>query len=134
LPWSLSAYVIFAALAIRFRQREGEKPIPVMLAIAAVVLSTMHQSSLGSIFLLMPDKLSALWWSPMLPIDFFLSAVAAGTALIIVMEMAIARGYRRPLPMRQLAPMGQICFWALLAFEAVRLGDASSAPHADRFR
>ena len=34
--------------------REAE---PIMLAIAAVTLSTMHQSSLGSLFLLMPDKL-----------------------------------------------------------------------------
>ena len=41
-----------------------EKPEPILLAIAAVTLSTMHQSSLGSLFLLMPDKLAAQWWSP----------------------------------------------------------------------
>ena len=37
--------------------RKGIEPI--ILAIAAVTLSTMHQSSLGSLFLLMPDKLAA---------------------------------------------------------------------------
>ena len=51
---------------------EGE---PIMLAIAAVTLSTMHQSSLGSLFLLMPDKLAPQWWSPVMPVSFLLSAI-----------------------------------------------------------
>ena len=38
-----------------------------MLAIAAVTLSTMHQSSLGSLYLLMPNMLAPQWWSPVMP-------------------------------------------------------------------
>jgi len=94
-----------------------------MLAIAAVTLSTMHQSSLGSLFLLMPDKLGPQWWSPVMPISFFLSSVAAGTALIILVEMWIAKGWDRPLRMPQLSAMAKITFWSLLAYLAFRLGD-----------
>ena len=66
-----------------------------MLAIAAVTLSTMHQSSLGSLFLLMPDKLAPQWWSPVMPISFFLSSIAAGTSLVILVEMWIAKAWGR---------------------------------------
>jgi formate dehydrogenase iron-sulfur subunit len=94
-----------------------------MLAIAAVTLSTMHQSSLGSLFLLMPDQLAPAWWSPVLPVNFFLSSVAAGTALVILMETWIAKEWRRPLPTAALAAMGQITFWSLLVYLVFRLGD-----------
>ena len=58
---------IFSAMALAFRPRNGHAE-PIMLAIAAVTLSTMHQSSLGSLFLLMPDKLAPQWYSPVMPI------------------------------------------------------------------
>ena len=77
-----------------------------MLAIAAVTLSTMHQSSLGSLFLLMPDKLAPQWWSPVLPVSFFLSAIAAGTGLVILVEMWIARAWKRPLRMQPARRVG----------------------------
>ena len=113
---------IFSFLAWSFRSR-GNKAEPIMLAIAAVTLSTMHQSSLGSLFLLMPDKLAPQWWSPVLPVSFFLSSIAAGTGLIILIEMWIARGWNRQLRVTQLAAMGQITFWSLLVYVVFRLGD-----------
>jgi formate dehydrogenase iron-sulfur subunit len=118
---ALSA-VLFSLLAWAFRARD-KKAEPVMLAIAAVTLSTMHQSSLGSLFLLMPDKLAPQWWSPVMPISFFLSAIAAGTSLIILIEMWIAKGWKRPLRVAQLAAMGKITFWSLLVYLVFRLGD-----------
>jgi formate dehydrogenase iron-sulfur subunit len=85
--------VIFGVVAFVFRRREE----PILLAIAAVTLSTMHQSSLGSLYLLMPNMLAAQWWSPVMPIYFFLSSIVAGTALIILIDMAIARAWHRKL-------------------------------------
>ena len=114
--------VSFSFLAWIFRAK-GKKSEPIMLAIAAVTLSTMHQSSLGSLFLLMPDKLAPQWWSPVLPVSFFLSSIAAGTALIVVIEMWIAKAWNRQLRMAQLAAMGQITFWSLLVYLIFRLGD-----------
>jgi len=122
LLYAALAAIIFSLLAWTFRAR-GKKAEPIMLAIAAVTLSTMHQSSLGSLFLLMPDKLGPQWWSPVMPISFFLSSIAAGTALIILVEMWIAKGWERPLRIQQLSAMGKITFWSLFAYLAFRLGD-----------
>ena len=48
------------------------------------MLSTLHQSSLGSLFLMAPGKLHPLWYSPYLPVFFFVSSIAAGLAMVIV--------------------------------------------------
>ena len=114
--------IIFGLLAWAFRAR-NKKPEPIMLAIAAVTLSTMHQSSLGSLFLLMPDQLAPQWWSPEMPISFFLSSIAAGTATVVLIEFWIARAWNRPLRIAQLAAVGKITFWALLIYLAFRLVD-----------
>jgi formate dehydrogenase iron-sulfur subunit len=122
LVYAALAASLFSFLAWSFRARE-KKAEPIMLAIAAVTLSTMHQSSLGSLFLLMPDKLAPQWWSPVMPISFFISSIAAGTALVIVIEMWIARAWKRQLRTTQLAAMGHITFWSLLIYLVFRLGD-----------
>jgi formate dehydrogenase iron-sulfur subunit len=118
--YAAMAALVFSFLAFRARGREGE---PIMLAIAAVTLSTMHQSSLGSLFLLMPDKLGPQWWSPVMPISFFLSSIAAGTALVVLIEMWIARAWKRQLRITQLSAMGKITFWSLLVYLVFRLAD-----------
>ena len=122
LVYALATAVIFGALAWIFRAREG-KAEPIMLAIAAVTLSTMHQSSLGSLYLLMPNMLASQWWSPVMPVSFFLSSIVAGTALVILIDMSIAKGWRRPLEIARLASVGQIVFWGLLVYLVFRLGD-----------
>ena len=121
--WTALAFVVFGVLVWALRPKPNEEPVPIMLAIAAVALSCMHQSSLGSLFLLMPDQLDGGWWSPLMPLWFLLSAIAAGIALVILIEMWIARAWRRPLRMPQLAALGKLAFWALLVFEVVRIGE-----------
>lgn len=120
-----AAFAIFGALAFFFRPRQGVRPVPIMLAIAAVTLSTMHQSSLGSLFLLMPDKLSPLWWSPIMPVAFFLSSIAAGIALVILIEMGVAKVFGRALRINQLATLGKVALGSLLLYETVRVADVA---------
>ncbi len=122
LAYTLLTAVLFSFLAWAFRAR-GKKSEPILLAIAAVTLSTMHQSSLGSLFLLMPDKVAPQWWSPVMPISFFLSSIAAGTSLVVLVEMWIAKAWGRRLRITQLAAMGKISFWSLLCYWAFRLVD-----------
>jgi len=128
LVYALATAMIFGALAWIFRARDGRAE-PIMLAIAAVTLSTMHQSSLGSLYLLMPNMLAPQWWSPVMPISFFLSSIVAGSALVILIDMWIARGWRRPLKIARLASVGQIVFWALLVYLVFRLGDMMLRGH-----
>jgi Ni/Fe-hydrogenase subunit HybB-like protein len=56
----------------------------VWLAVVGVVLSTLHQSSLGALFLMAPTKLHPLWYSTYLPVYFFVSSIIAGLSMVIV--------------------------------------------------
>ena len=51
--------------------------------ILGVVLSTMHQSSLGALFLIAPSKMHPLWYSPFMPVFFFISSMVAGLSMVI---------------------------------------------------
>jgi Ni/Fe-hydrogenase subunit HybB-like protein len=51
--------------------------------VLGIVLSTLHQSSLGSLFLMAPGKIHPLWYSPYIPVFFFVSSIAAGLAMVI---------------------------------------------------
>ncbi|MBI5252065.1 MAG: hypothetical protein HY912_21430 [Desulfomonile tiedjei] len=59
--------------------------------IFGVCLSMLHQSALGSIFLLMPEKLHPLWYSEYIPLWFFMSAIVGGLAMTIIESMASHR-------------------------------------------
>lgn len=123
LLWAGATAVVFGTLAYFLRPRKGVTRGPVMLAIAAFTLSSMHQSSLGTLFLLMPDKLDPLWWSPFLPLMFFLSAMAAGVSVVILLKMGVGKSYRRPVEQGLLADLGRYVAAALLVYLAVRIGD-----------
>lgn len=55
----------------------------IALTIMGIVLSTMHQSSLGMLYLIAPSKLHPLWYSPQLPLQFFVSSMVAGMSMVI---------------------------------------------------
>ncbi|MFH0769034.1 MAG: Ni/Fe-hydrogenase cytochrome b subunit [Chloroflexota bacterium] len=59
------------------------RAIQIPLVIFGVVLSTLHQSSLGSMLLMMPETLNPIWYTPILPILFLNSAIAVGPAMVI---------------------------------------------------
>jgi Ni/Fe-hydrogenase subunit HybB-like protein len=63
------------------------------LTILGLILSTMHQSTLGAMYLATPTRLHALWYSSHIPVHFFVSAVAAGLAMVIVEGMFSHRAY-----------------------------------------
>lgn len=57
--------------------------LTIVLTIFGVVLSTLHQSSLGALFLIAPSKVHPLWYSSYLPVYFFVSAICAGLSVVI---------------------------------------------------
>jgi len=63
--------------------RELAVKLTLALTVMGVVLSTLHQSSLGAIFLIAPSKLHPLWYSPYLPVYFFISSIIAGLSMVI---------------------------------------------------
>lgn len=57
--------------------------LTLVLTIFGVVLSTLHQSSLGALFMIAPSKLHPLWYSSYLPVYFFISSMFAGMSMVI---------------------------------------------------
>ena len=57
-----------------------------------VILSTLHQSALGGLFLITPTKVHPLWYSEFIPLFFFVSAIAGGLSMVIF-EAAIAHRF-----------------------------------------
>lgn len=66
--------------------------LTLVLTIFGVVLSTLHQSSLGALFLIAPSKLHPLWYSSYLPVYFFITAIIAGLSMVIF-ESTLAHRY-----------------------------------------
>lgn len=65
------------------RARNLVMRLTMALTILGVILSTLHQSSLGSLYLIAPSKLHPLWYSQYLPIFFFISSIIAGLSMVI---------------------------------------------------
>ncbi len=84
------------------------KAITIPLVIAGVLLSTLHQSSLGSLYLIVPNKLYGLWYSSLIPVFFFLSALTIGCAMVIIESYLSARAFKKNLEFPLLLRLGQI--------------------------
>jgi len=95
----------------------------VPLVIAGAVISTLHQSSLGTFYLIMPGKLHPLWYSPYLPLMFYLSAIGGGLAMMIVESRLSSRALGRGLEMPLLMSIGKALFVALGVYGGARLLD-----------
>jgi Ni/Fe-hydrogenase subunit HybB-like protein len=87
------------------------------LVIVGILLSTMHQSSLGSLWLITPGKLNDLWYTPWLPVFFWISAIGVGIGMVIVESNLSSRGFKRGLEQDLLAKLAKFDAF-LLAFYA----------------
>jgi Ni/Fe-hydrogenase subunit HybB-like protein len=91
--------------------------------ILGVVLSTLHQSSLGSLLLIQPTKLYPLWWTPILPILFFISAVSIGLAMIILESSLSSRYFKRGLEVHLLERLARVIPIVLGIYLVVKFGE-----------
>ncbi len=84
--WTLVVVLILLTWEILMRVdiMPRDQQMPILLIMAGIIFSTMHQSSLGSLFLLAMQKLHPLWYSPILPVLFFLSAVMVAIPMVII--------------------------------------------------
>jgi Ni/Fe-hydrogenase subunit HybB-like protein len=91
--------------------------------ILGVVLSTLHQSSLGSLLLIQPTKLHPLWWTAILPIMFFVSAVSIGLAMIILESSLSSRYFKRGLETGLLEKLAAGIPVVLAVYLALKFGE-----------
>jgi Ni/Fe-hydrogenase subunit HybB-like protein len=106
-----------------------QKPLKIVraalipLVILGVILSTLHQSSLGTVYLIMPEKLHPFWYSPLLPVFFFISAVAVGLAMTIFESSMSSKHFGRQLELPILQELGRVLVVVLSVYGILRFED-----------
>jgi len=95
--------------------------------ILGVVLSTLHQSSLGSLLLIQPTKLYPLWWTPILPILFFISAISIGLSMIILESSLSSRYFHRGLETHLLEKLAKAIPIVLVIYALVKFAQLAFA-------
>jgi len=102
------------------------RSIQIPLVIAGVVLSTLHQSSLGSMLLMMPETLHALWYTPILPILFLTSAIAVGPAMVIFESTLSTKVFGHKLDLDVLSGLGRAIPYILGIYLLLKLVDLTA--------
>lgn len=99
------------------------KSLSILVIIMGVILSTLHQSSLGTLFVIAPGKLHPLWYSPFLPLFFFISAIGVGLAMTILESFLSYRFFKKELEMELLVGLGRVIVVVMAVYLVVRLFD-----------
>ncbi|MBM2816280.1 MAG: hypothetical protein HW421_3042 [Ignavibacteria bacterium] len=97
--------------------------IRIPLVVLGIMLSTLHQSSLGSLFLTMPYRLHPLWWSPIIPLIFLVSAICLGLMMVIVESMTSSYLYKKEYETHILDKLSKIASFMLLFYMILRFSD-----------
>jgi len=106
-----------------------QKPLKVIralvipLVIGGVILSTLHQSSLGTLYLIMPEKLHPFWYTPLLPVFFFLSAIAVGLAMTIFESSMSSKHFGQQLELPIIQELGRVLLVVLAVYGILRFED-----------
>jgi Ni/Fe-hydrogenase subunit HybB-like protein len=95
--------------------------LSVPFAIVAAMISTLHQSTLGTFFLIAVDKLHSLWYNPLLPLQFWLSAIFCGLSIVIFEASLVHRYMGQPNESELLATLTKIIPWVMGAYILVKL-------------
>jgi Ni/Fe-hydrogenase subunit HybB-like protein/Fe-S-cluster-containing dehydrogenase component len=109
---------------LRFARRTLSRTISYFI-IAGVVLSCLHQSSLGGLMLIAPSKVHPLWWTPILPLLFLLSAIAVGFPMVVFESMIASRTFGKKPEMEILSPLARIVPVLLGIYLAFKIGDSA---------
>jgi Ni/Fe-hydrogenase subunit HybB-like protein len=132
--WCVMLYSTVLALEfapVVFEKLQWEVPLKLLQAISipvvivGVVLSTLHQSSLGTMYLIVPHKLHPLWYSPMLPLLFYMSAICVGLAMVIFESWHSSRALNREFELPLLTSLARALAVLLAAYLMLRFSDLS---------
>jgi Ni/Fe-hydrogenase subunit HybB-like protein len=107
---------------LRFANHIIGKTIAIF-TILGVVLSCAHQSSLGTLLTIAPSKVHPLWFTPLLPVLFLLSAIAVGYPMVIFESVWAHRSFKIKSNMDVLAHLGSIPRFTIGLYLIVKIAD-----------
>lgn len=91
--------------------------------IAGVVLSCLHQSSLGTLMVIAGPKMHPLWQTPILPLLFLLSAISVGFPMVIMESLITSRSFNLKPETHILSDLGSMVAPLLGIYLAFKIGD-----------
>jgi len=122
LPGFLSGLNKIVDKVLRLLDRGLSKTMFIFI-IAGVVLSSLHQSSLGTLMIIAGPKMHPLWQTPVLPLLFLLSAVAVGFPMVIFESLIASRSLKLKSEMHILSKLGSMIAPLLGIYLAFKIGD-----------
>ncbi len=138
-PWYAGmTFIVLSVFYGIFRNTLPKGSTVLLLIMAGIIFSVEHQSSLGSLFLIVPTKLSSLWYTPYLPFNFLISAITVGFAMVVFeswlssrvfgfgLEKDVLKGLIRILPFF-VAATALLRFWTLYNQTGFALAGVSGA-------
>lgn len=130
--WCVMLYLSIMALEfspVVFERLRMEKPLRILrivstpIIVTGVVVAVIHQAALGSLYLIVPGKLHPLWYTPLLPVLFFVSAVAAGLAMTIFESSMSSRHFNHALEKSLILSIGRVLLITLVVYNILRIHD-----------
>lgn len=97
--------------------------ISLILVIFGICLSTLHQSSLGTLFLAAPFRLHPLWHTDALPVLFFISSMALGCLTISLVTLIVFWLYGGKIPMKAISGLGAVSAGLIIAYLVIKFGE-----------
>ncbi len=130
--WCVMLYLTVLALEIapviliktpfqRLCQLLSRLALPIM--VLGIMLSTLHQSSLGSLLLIMPFRVHPLWYSHLLPELFFVSAICLGLSMVMLESSVTSWLYKREPEMKMLSGLARLASFALAFYFLFKMVD-----------
>ena len=130
--WCIMLYLVVLSLEFSHtvlarigwqRMLSAIEKLTMVIVIAGISLSTLHQSSLGTLFLATPFRLHPLWHTDFLPLLFFISAIGIGCLTISVATLFVHWLYEKAAPMRAVSGLGAICAVTMTLYGILRFAD-----------
>jgi len=131
LTWCVGGYTVvqlaeflyvFDVRMSRLSRRVLEK-IYAPLLIVGVILPFLHQSALGSLYVITMGRLDPLWWSMLLPLFFLMSSFFVGPAMVVVENTLSARSHGQRPPVAVLGEMVRLSAFVMLAYLGLKVAD-----------
>ncbi len=129
--WCVSIYTLIQVLEfgevaterVRRPWHNFFKKIMPVLLIIGVLLPTLHQSSLGALYVIEVGKLYPLWWSMLLPVFFLLSSFFVGPAMVTLESLLAGRALGHKAPTDVLQSLIKVSGYLMLVYLALKVID-----------
>lgn len=120
--WIEFSPVFLESWGLKVQQKKLEKVLFFIIALGTL-LPMMHQSSLGTMLVVMGPQVNPLWQTPIVPLLYLLSAITIGYGVVLFESCVASSAYRREIEVHLLQPMAKIMLGLLAIFMALRFGD-----------